>query len=83
MKAEEVRDELVRFVLMKTTQRPAFLDEAVLALEKQMPMAQGEQAPRDAEYGLVRCARCGMVVGVWDRQKEYCESCGQRQKWED
>lgn len=69
----EAKTELIRFVKLKTTQIPAFVDVCNDALYKQIP------------YGTVKdgawnyCPTCNTAIpcSVFHRPK-YCHNCGQR-----
>lgn len=73
MKPIEAKSELHKFVKLKTTQRPAFLDGCEEALNKQIP----QNTIVDGAWNY--CPACGTTIpNSFFNKPKYCHRCGQR-----
>lgn len=82
MTAKEAKNELEKFVKLKTTLQPTFLSVAKDALEKQIsnkPINKSCLGNVD-KYVYGNCPNCGNGVNY---EMAYCDNCGQRLDWSD
>lgn len=81
MDYKESKLALEKFVKLKTTQRPAFMDAVLKAIDKQIP-----KAPIPAQDKVVWtifefCPTCG--VSITGSHLPHCYNCGQKIDWDN
>ena len=76
MTLQEARDELERFVQLKTTMRPTFVDVLLDATEVKRgrwePIVRGENGYSAGDF---RCSECGKPNKCYSLTM-YCPNCG-------
>lgn len=79
MTLEEAKKDLERFVSLKTSMRPAFVDVLLQAEEvKHGHWIEVQRIHEKDHTAICECSLCGDTVWVYDGQRawKYCPTCG-------
>ena len=79
MTLEEAKKDLERFVSLKTSMRPAFVDVLLQAEEvKHGHWIEVQRIHEKDHTAICECSLCGDTVWVYDGQRawNYCPNCG-------
>lgn len=85
MTLDEAKKEMVKFVELKTTLRPAFVDPILEAEEvKRGHWIEVQRIHEKDHTAICECSLCGDTVWVYDGQRawNYCPNCGARMEVE-
>lgn len=86
MTVDESISELERFVKMKTTLRPVFVDVIENAAQNRIGV---EPLQIEDTFAVFRCPICKRAVGCWNLEhtkvlrQEFCGGCGKAVKWDN